>query len=234
MEGFLDVVQSAWGGPLVDADACGCLDHKLRHLTRALRSWRATNVGDISLQLAAARAVVYEFDTAQETRQLSAPERQLHRELKVKILGLASLERAMARQRARTRHLRDGDACTKYLHLQACHRRRKNYMFAVSHNGQTFTEEEAKAGLVYDYYNTLLGSPFIRQHRIDLEQLWLPRLDLSDQAIRFTPDEVARVVREKPSGPDGFGGAFYKAAWGPTSFASSLRSGSSTSEVSST
>lgn len=89
-------------------------------------------------------------------------------------------------------------------------------MFAINHNGQTFSEEEAKAGIVFDYYNELLGKAFIRQHRIDLAALGLPRLDLQELAARFTMDEVVRIVRETPSdrvpGPDGFSGAFYKAA----------------------
>ena len=161
----MDVVKTAWGGRLVDADICRCLDHKLRALAKALQSWRASCVGNIR---SAARAVVYELDLAQESRPLSSEEIQLRRELKANTLGLASLERSMARQRAGSRHLREGDACTKYFHLQACHRRRKNYLFALSHNGQTFSEEEAKANIVFDYYNALLGTPFTRQHRIDL------------------------------------------------------------------
>ena len=166
----MDVVKTAWGGRLVDADVCRCLDHKLRALAKALQSWRASCVGNIRLQLATARAVVYEL--AQESRPLSSEEIQLRRELKANTLGLASLERSMARQRARSRHLREGDACTKYFHLQACHRRRKNHLFVLSHNGQTFSEEEAKANIVFDYYNALLGTPFTRQHRIDLSQSW--------------------------------------------------------------
>jgi hypothetical protein len=125
-------------------------------------------VGDIRLQLAAARAVILELDLAQETRALSTEERDLRRQLKGNVLGLSSLERTMARQRARTRHLREGDACTKYFHLQACHRRRKNYLFALSHDGHSFSEEEAKADIVFNYYNGLLGTPFTREHRIDL------------------------------------------------------------------
>ena len=63
----------------------------------------------------------------------------------------------MARQHAKTQGWQEGDACTKYFHLQACHRRRKNYLFAVTHDGQTFSEEEAKANIVFSYYNGLLG-----------------------------------------------------------------------------
>jgi hypothetical protein len=38
----------------------------------------------------------------------------------------------------------------------------------VHHNGQLFTEEEAKADLVHDYYQNILGTPFICEHTIDL------------------------------------------------------------------
>lgn len=106
------------------------------------------------------------------------------------------------------------DTCsTRYFHLQACHRRRKNYLLAISHNGQTFTEEEAKADIVFSYYNEILGKPFQRLHRIDLQQLDLPRLDLSELIAPFSAEEVAAIVRETPAdrapGPDGFSGAFY-------------------------
>jgi len=115
-------VQTSWGQPNPDVDACKNLDTKLRGLTRSLRSWSASRVGNVTAQLAYARAIIHEFDVAQESRRPSAGEQVLHRDLKAHVLGLASLARTMARQCARTRHLREGDACTKYFHLQACHR----------------------------------------------------------------------------------------------------------------
>jgi hypothetical protein len=108
-----------------------------------------------------------------------------------------------------------GDACTRYFHLQACHRRRKNYLFATNHNDQTFTEEEAKADIIFCYYNDLLGIGFIQEHRIDLPQLGLPQLDLADQVTPFSVAEVATVVKGTPSNhapcPDGLNCSFYKA-----------------------
>jgi hypothetical protein len=193
------------------------LDRKLCSLARALRSWHANCVGSIRFQLAAARLIIYEFDVAQESHSLSPGELELHRELKAHVPGLALMARCMARQRARTRHLRESDACTRYFHLMACHRRRKNYLLAISHNGQTFSGNEAKANVVYSYYNDLLGTAFVRSHRVDLTQLNLPRLDLSELVLPFTVEEVAKVMRETPAdralGPDGFCGGFNKAAW---------------------
>lgn len=67
IDGFLDVVRAAWGLQLPNADACRCLDQKLHALARALKSWRASRMGNIRLQLAAARVVVYELDVTQES-----------------------------------------------------------------------------------------------------------------------------------------------------------------------
>jgi hypothetical protein len=49
-----------------------------------------------------ARAVIYELDLAQKSRLLLLGELDLRWELKANILGLASLESTVARQRART------------------------------------------------------------------------------------------------------------------------------------
>jgi len=210
-------VKACWGDPNVDLDACRCIDQKLRRLANGLKSWRASCVGDVHLQLAASRAVIYELDTAQESRELSHGERDWLRELKAAVLGLSSLARTMARQCARIKFLRGGDARTKYFHLMACHRKRKNHLFALLHNGQTFTEDEAKAGIVHSYSKDLLGTPFQRAHRIDLSQLDLPRADLSELALAFSAAEVAKIVQASPTDraprPDGFTAGFLKAAW---------------------
>ena len=69
------------------------------------------------------------------------------------------------------RYLHEGDANTKFFHLQACHRSRKNFIPAVEHEGQWFSEEEAKADLIFEYYNNILGKLFQRQHALHLSEL---------------------------------------------------------------
>jgi hypothetical protein len=63
-----------------------------------------------------------------ESRALSHGERGLRKLLKRKLLGLASLERTIARQRSRITWLSEGDACTRFFHLHANHQRRKNFI----------------------------------------------------------------------------------------------------------
>lgn len=75
-DGFLDVVKEAWSSSLPNADAFRALDHKLRRTAVALKRWSSKRVGSIRFQLAAARAVITELDTAQDFRQLSEGEAQ--------------------------------------------------------------------------------------------------------------------------------------------------------------
>lgn len=122
------------------------------------------------MQLAVARVVILELDVAQEHQQLSADEGALRRDFMVKTLGLVSLNQTMARQRARSRFLKEGYTNTCFFNFQACHRRRKNFLAAITH--------EAKENLVFQYYNHILGASFIREHTIDLSLLQLRCLDL--------------------------------------------------------
>lgn len=69
-------------------------------LAKALKSWRASSIGNVRLQLATVRAVIYELNLTQESRLLSLGELDLRWEIKANILALASPESTMARQHA--------------------------------------------------------------------------------------------------------------------------------------
>jgi hypothetical protein len=67
--------------------------------------------------MAIANLVIFRLDAAQDRRQLSHGEAWLRKMLKLSLLGLASLERTIARQRSRIRWLAEGDANTKLFHM---------------------------------------------------------------------------------------------------------------------
>lgn len=87
---------------------------RLQATARALTSWSARSVGGVCLKLAIARELISRFDKSQEDRALTPDERWLRSQLKISYLGLASLERTIARQRARVISLKDGDANTSF------------------------------------------------------------------------------------------------------------------------
>jgi len=216
-DGFMEVVSSAWVCTLPHVDHCRALDYLLRRTAKALKCWSAKHVGSIRFQLFAAREIVAQLDVAQESRPLSDEEHDLRKELKRESLGLASLARTIARQRSRIRFLGEGDANTRFFHLQACHRNRKNTITALQQDGQWITAEDAKADLIYDYYSDILGKPFTRSHGINFQHLGIPQLELEHLGDCFSEAEIWETIKELPNdrapGPDGFTGIFYKVAW---------------------
>jgi hypothetical protein len=101
---------------------------------------------------------------------------------------------------------------TKFFHLHASGRRRKKFVPSLSFQGRTVHGEEEKAGLAYDFFNSLIGEAAQRSHSLDFDFLGLPSLDLSSLEDPFTEEEVERIIKALPSdkapGPDGFTGPF--------------------------
>jgi hypothetical protein len=152
MDGFLDVVREAWTAKSLDPNPFKSLDNKLRATAKRLSSWSTRSIGSVKAQIMLASELILRFDTAMDSRQLSCDERALRRMLKKRLLGLASLERTIARQRSRILWLREGDACTRFFHLHASHRRRKNFIGHLIVDDVRITEHADKAEAVDSFY----------------------------------------------------------------------------------
>lgn len=163
------------------------------------------------------REVILVYDKIMEERALLPWESQLRRSLKFKVLGLASLMRSIARQKSRTLFLKEGDANTKFFHLQACHRGRQNRIEALQVDGAVVSDPQALHVAAFNFFNSLLGTDFVRTRRLDLHALGIPTLPLHDLDVEFTVDEVWETIKDMPNdkapGPDGFTTLFYKVAW---------------------
>jgi hypothetical protein len=168
------------------------------------------------MQLLMAQDTVMLLDAAQEERQLEPDELELCKALKSRILGLVVIERIRAHQRARVNWIRVGDANTRFFHLKANARRRKNFIPSLVGAHGVATEHGHKAAVIKDFFGSLLGTPVPAAHTFDWDALGLPSLDLSELDEAFTPEEILAAIADLPAdrapGPDGFSGAFFKAA----------------------
>jgi hypothetical protein len=97
------------------------------------------------MQMAMANEVVGRLEEANDRRPLGVQEDALRKELKLKALGLSSLQHTIARQESRVLWLREGDAPTKFFYAHANARRRWNFIHSLEHDGNTLFSEEAKA-----------------------------------------------------------------------------------------
>ena len=150
------------------------------------------------------------LDAAQEVRQLSEEERGLRCRMKMRCLGLSSLERTLARQRSRIRQLSEGDANTAYFHLIARGRKRRNFIPALMIDGHVRAEHQAMEDALYQHFVGVFGTPAPGGFSLDFQALGIQQLSLLDQEALITREEVWAA---SAPGPDGFTGAFYKTAW---------------------
>jgi hypothetical protein len=211
------VVAQGWEPPILAVDALARLDHLLHSLVRHLQRWASSRIGDIRSQLLVARELVLRLDLTQERRHLSPSEQGLRKRLKMRCLGLSSLERTMARERSRVRQLREGDANTAYFHLIARGRRRRNYIPALSVQGHVITNHDDMELALHSHFAGVFGSVQGGGFTINFEALGIQRLNLDEMDLAISSEEVWAAIRALPSdrapGLDGFTGAFYKSAW---------------------
>ena len=77
--------------------------------------------------------------------------------------------------------------------------------------------KEESAGAFFNHYEDLLGTCAHNPLKLDLDQLDLPKKDLSGIDVCFSEEEIWQTIKEIPlgkaPGPDGFTGLFYRTAW---------------------
>jgi hypothetical protein len=113
--------------------------------------------------------------------------------------------------------LSEGDAPTKFFHVQANARCHCKFIRSLDHDGQVLVTGDRKAAAVFEYFGNIMGTPPDRDCAIAFENLDLPQLHLNHLYNRFTEAKVWDVIKELPPdkalGLDGFSARFLQATW---------------------
>jgi hypothetical protein len=163
------------------------------------------------------RELIHQFDRAEENRLLTQDERRFKNELKLKCLGLASLERTLARMRSHITFLREGDANTKLFHAQASYRTKKKLIVRLEDDDGIAFNHDEKEDMLYRHFLQILGTSAHRHETIDLEAIRMSPANLERLEAPFSETEVWTTIKSLPKdkapGPDGFTAEFYLSAW---------------------
>ncbi|KAE8819241.1 hypothetical protein D1007_02998 [Hordeum vulgare] len=190
IDGFEDAVREVWVCDDTIVDPFKRLDTLLRNTAMHLLARGQRRVGNIKILMAVANWIIFRFDQIQEFRWLSTPECWLRRLLKLSLLGLASLERSIDRQRSRMKWLREGDANTKLFQAVANGMHTKNFIPSIVHGSELITDQPRKEEVFADAFEAQLGMDHGRAHSLDLDFLGLGPFDLSELDRIFTEEEV--------------------------------------------
>lgn len=114
------------------------------------------------------------MEVAQESRQLSVFEANLRSDLKVRVLGLAAIERSRRRQASRFIWIKAGDACTKFFHLRMSTRKRRKYVSSIKRDDGTLAWTQAdKEEVIHKYFLNILGTKVPRSRSFNWNRLAL-------------------------------------------------------------
>jgi hypothetical protein len=219
-----DVVKEAWNKPLLATDAIRRLHIKLSRTAKALKQWKKNNIGNIKMQLAIIKDVIWQLDQAKERRNLSHSEYAFRDRLKEIYLGLLALERVRARQRSIMTNIKHDGANTKLFYLRANGRKRKKHIQILQTlQGLTITHDDKEREIAY-HFEELLEAKHHRAFSLNWEELNYPAFNLTELEANISGEEVKSAISEMPKenspGPDGFTGAFtllvgppFKATW---------------------
>ena len=79
------------------------------------------------------------------------------------------------------------------------------------------TKHEVKEQNSFEFYSNLLGKNMDKEVTVNLVELDMPSLDLTELETPFSKEEVWKTINllpsDKAAGPDGFTGKFYKVCW---------------------
>lgn len=128
----------------------------------------------------------------------SYQEKTLRDNLKKRTLGWAVIERAWTKQSARINYIREGDANTRFFHLRANGRRRKNYIQRLARGTSSAIEHDDKAQIVHNHFMGVMEGPAPRSLDFNWDSLDLSNSDLSGLDDPISVEEILRALSQLP------------------------------------
>ena len=219
LDGYGEVVASACSLEPDTNDPFLRLHLKLSATAKALKAWSAHATNDIKLRAEIVNELIFQLDKAMDSRQLTPQEHTFRKFLKVQCLGLAAIDRCRWRQRSCFLCLQEGDCNSRFFHVKAAARRRKNFIPPLQlEDGNMAADQDQKIDTLWKHFNNLLGTVCRRHQTLNLDALRFDdTVDLTSLTAPVSEEEIKKALfsihPSKVPGPDGFTGLFFRTSW---------------------
>jgi len=197
-DGFCDMVRDVCHSVLVDGSPLERWQAKIRRLHQYLRGWAKNVSGTYKKEKKELLDKLDELDKKAENLLLNETELNLKHVLSERLAELLREEEVKWYQRAKVKHLLEGDANTKYFHLLANGRHRKTRIFQLE-DGDTIIDGDAQLKQhIINYYKNLFGPPDNSNMKLDEHLVQdIPQVsELKNEYLTdvFTESEVRAAI----------------------------------------
>jgi len=215
-ESFLTSIVQAWHQALMCPDATGQLVACIKSSRAAAKVWKRCNRAPPQI-IQSCQFIIQLFDYFEENHPLSAAEFQVRLKAQERLQLEIKAKAAYWRQRSKKKHIKACDANTAYHHAHATNRMHRKYIRTIRVDGQEIASHVGKTEALSTFFKSIIGVPG-HAATIDLDPLYVGSARPSDDlSSAFSSDELKQSVfamnRLSAPGPDGFGPAFFYAAW---------------------
>jgi hypothetical protein len=221
-DGFYDMVTNIWQSPCSGSTSLERWQFKIRRLRQHLRGWAKHTAGSYKKEKRTLLARLETLDKKSENTQLSDQEIDLKHYLKERLVTLLREEELKWYERAKVKTLLEGDANTRFFHLVANGKHRKQHIYRLENDQGTVVGDECLKSHITRYYKNLFGPPehseitLVEDHTLDIPQVSPEENDIlispfTESEVR---DAVFQMEHNKAPGPDGFPAEFYQVFWG--------------------
>ncbi|XP_057249914.1 uncharacterized protein LOC130591042 [Beta vulgaris subsp. vulgaris] len=209
----IKIIQQAW----LDSSSPSLLG-KLKGVKARLKSWNSTVFGKIDTKIYDMEQLINDLDEISNHRNLDQAELLKKKEAQAELWEWAKRKEIYWAQQSRIQRLKSGDLNTKFFHMVASNRRRRNNIGSIKINGSIKSDpKEIKTGA-----NDFFTSIFHEKHQarpvfdgLSFNQLSQEQSDALTAHLSTTEIDQAwpPCNPDKAPGPDGFNFKFIKASW---------------------
>jgi hypothetical protein len=157
--GLMELVEQSWKSQVQAANSASIIPAKFKALRRALKNW-SKGISKLGNLIKACNEAILVLDKLEEQRQLSTPEHNCRSIIKEQGKKLLKSKNEYWRQRFTIRWVQLGDESTKFFHVAATERYRKNTISTLQdEDGREITSHAEKAASVEYFQDKNGGFP---------------------------------------------------------------------------
>ncbi|XP_073117078.1 uncharacterized protein [Elaeis guineensis] len=210
---FNHLIRSWWEAESVPLDATTALIRKIRTIRSNLRSWNRNKVGNIIRKKNELLERIASLDSKEEMKTLLPSELDERTSLKSELEQVLTQEELLWKQCSHIQWLNNGDRNTRFFHLWASNRKRKNFIPELQFDDRIVTDLLEIQDCVHNFFMQLLGNSDHPWIKADWKKLFLKEpLAMHKLDAPFTKEKIKTAIFQIDSqstpGPDGFSFAF--------------------------